>query len=176
MKTLVIYSHSYQDQSVANKAILEVLSRETDYAIRNLEVLYPDGQIDVAAEQAALLEADIIVLQHPLFWYSVPALMKRWQDEVFAFGFAYGVGEEGGSKLVGKKLVHSFTAAAGPADFTDEMLAASTGAIKMACGFCSLTYAGYVHSLGLLSITNPNCRAEAEEHAHRLIAHIKALS
>lgn len=175
MKTLVIYSHSYQEQSIANKSILEVLSQETDYSIRNLEVLYPDGQIDIAAEQAALLEADVIVLQHPLFWYSVPALMKRWQDEVFSFGFAYGANTESGSKLSGKRLVHSFTAAASQADFTEEMLAASTGAIRMACGFCSLTYAGYVHSLGLLSITNPNCSNEAKEHAYRLIEHIKTL-
>lgn len=176
MKTLVIYSHSYQEQSVSNRAILEVLATETDYAIRNLEQLYPDGRIDVAAEQQALLEADVIVLQHPLFWYSVPSLMKRWMDEVFAFGFAYGLSpEEGGSRLAGKRLVHSFTAAAGPEDFTPEMLAASTGPLRMACRFCSLTYAGCVHSLGLLSVTNPNCRAEAQVHAHRLVAHIESL-
>lgn len=176
MKTLVIYSHSYQAQSVAGKTILEVLKRETDYEIRNLEELYPNGVIDIAAEQQALLEADIIVLQHPLFWYSVPAMMKRWQDEVFSFGFAYGIeGIEGGSRLRGKKLVHAFTAAASSKDFSEEMLQASTGALRMSCAFCSLTYAGCIYTLGALSITNPNIQRDAEEHARRLIAHIGTL-
>lgn len=172
MKILVIYSHSYQSQSVSNRTIIDVLSRQEGYSVRNLEELYPSGKIDVQAEQAALLEADVIVLQHPLFWYNVPSLMKHWMDEVFTFGFAYG---DGGDKLQGKRLVHSFTAAASPQDFSEAMLGASTGAIEAACGFCGLTYSGYVHTLGLLPLTNPNCEAEAKAHAHRLMEYIRGL-
>ena len=36
---------------------------------------------------------------HPLFWYSVPALLKHWIDKVLAYGWAYG---EGGTALAGK--------------------------------------------------------------------------
>lgn len=45
---------------------------------------------DVAAEQSKLLAADAVVLQFPLWWYSVPAILKGWIERVFAFGFAYG--------------------------------------------------------------------------------------
>ena len=43
-----------------------------------------------------------IVLQHPLYWYSVPGLLKHWFDKVLARGFAYGAG---GRELVGKRWV-----------------------------------------------------------------------
>ncbi|RAI41644.1 NAD(P)H-dependent oxidoreductase [Rhodoplanes roseus] len=48
---------------------------------------------DVAAEQAKLLWADVLILQFPLWWFTMPAILKGWVDRVFAYGFAYGVGE-----------------------------------------------------------------------------------
>lgn len=58
--------------------------------VSDLYELYPDFYIDVAAEQQKLRDHDIIVLQHPFYWYSCPALMKEWIDLVFEPGFAYG--------------------------------------------------------------------------------------
>jgi NAD(P)H dehydrogenase (quinone) len=34
-----------------------------------------------------------LILQFPLWWYSMPAILKGWVDRVYAYGFAYGVGE-----------------------------------------------------------------------------------
>lgn len=48
---------------------------------------------DIAAEQAKLLRADAVIFQFPLWWYSMPAILKGWIDRVYANGFAYGVGE-----------------------------------------------------------------------------------
>lgn len=48
---------------------------------------------DVAEEQRRLLWADAVILQFPLWWFSMPAIMKGWVERVFAHGFAYGVGE-----------------------------------------------------------------------------------
>lgn len=48
---------------------------------------------DVAAEQAKLRWADAVIVLFPLWWYSMPAVMKGWFDRVYAHGFAYGVGE-----------------------------------------------------------------------------------
>ena len=48
---------------------------------------------DVKTEQEKLLWADTLILQFPLWWYSMPAILKGWVDRVYAFGFAYGVGE-----------------------------------------------------------------------------------
>ncbi|KAF1017393.1 MAG: Glutathione-regulated potassium-efflux system ancillary protein KefF [Stenotrophomonas maltophilia] len=49
--------------------------------------------IDIAAEQAKLRWADVVILQFPLWWFSMPAILKGWVDRVYANGFAYGVGE-----------------------------------------------------------------------------------
>jgi len=48
---------------------------------------------EVAAEQAKLLWADAVIFQFPLWWYTMPAILKGWVDRVYAYGFAYGVGE-----------------------------------------------------------------------------------
>lgn len=48
---------------------------------------------DVKAEQEKLLWADAVILQFPLWWYTMPAILKGWVDRVYAYGFAYGVGE-----------------------------------------------------------------------------------
>lgn len=53
---------------------------------------------DVLAEIAKLQWADAIIFHFPLWWYSMPAILKGWVDRVFACGFAYGVGEHSDAK------------------------------------------------------------------------------
>src|SRR3546814_4781852 len=48
---------------------------------------------DIALEQEKLLWADALILQFPLWWFSMPAILKGWVERVYAYGFAYGVGE-----------------------------------------------------------------------------------
>ncbi|WP_322022501.1 NAD(P)H-dependent oxidoreductase [Burkholderia sp. BCC1977] len=48
---------------------------------------------DIAREQDKLKWADTVILQFPLWWFSMPAIMKGWVERVYAYGFAYGVGE-----------------------------------------------------------------------------------
>jgi NAD(P)H dehydrogenase (quinone) len=48
---------------------------------------------DVKAEIEKLLWADVLILQFPLWWYTMPAILKGWVDRVYAYGFAYGIGE-----------------------------------------------------------------------------------
>jgi len=48
---------------------------------------------DIAREQEKLMWADTVIFQFPLWWYSMPAIMKGWVDRVYAYGFGYGVGE-----------------------------------------------------------------------------------
>lgn len=48
---------------------------------------------DIELEQEKLLWADTVILQFPLWWFSVPAILKGWVERVYAYGFAYGVGE-----------------------------------------------------------------------------------
>lgn len=104
---LLIFAHPYPDRSRANRALLDAVADVEDLAVRSLYDLYPDFDIDVAAEQSALLAAELIVWQHPMYWYSVPGLLKHWFDRVLARGWAYG---DGGQALVGKRCLWVTTA------------------------------------------------------------------
>ena len=53
---------------------------------------------EVAAEQKKLLQADALILQFPMWWFSMPAILKGWVDRVYAYGLAYGVGEHSRQK------------------------------------------------------------------------------
>lgn len=69
---LIIYAHPYPQHSHANKRMLEQARTLDGVEIRSLYQLYPDFNIDVAAEQQALARARLIIWQHPMQWYSVP--------------------------------------------------------------------------------------------------------
>ena len=98
----IIHAHPYPHSSRTNRALADALSAIPDAELRPLYDLYPDFDIDVAAEQRALTDAQLIVWMHPLFWYSVPSLMKHWLDKVLTYGYAYG---EGGTALHGKRVL-----------------------------------------------------------------------
>ncbi|WP_431258822.1 NAD(P)H-dependent oxidoreductase [Roseateles chitinivorans] len=50
---------------------------------------------DVVEEQRKLLAADLVILQFPLWWFGMPAIMKGWIDRVWARGLAYGRNGQG---------------------------------------------------------------------------------
>ena len=107
MKTLVIYAHPDEDNaSIGNKTIVNQICKQDNLEIRSLYKLYPRFEIDIQAEQNALMKADTLILQFPFHWYSMPGLLKEWFDKVFLYGFAYG---SGGDKLQGKELIISTT-------------------------------------------------------------------
>jgi NAD(P)H dehydrogenase (quinone) len=62
------------------------------------------------AEIDAVRWADLLILQFPLWWFSLPGILKGWVDRVFAMGFAYGYGETHSSgPLRGKRAMLAFT-------------------------------------------------------------------
>jgi len=101
MSTLVLLSHPTLARSQAHARLVEAIRGLPGVEIRHLEALYPEGRIDVAPEQAAARRADRIVFQFPLYWFSTPPMLKRWQDDVLEFGWAYG---PRGTALKGKTL------------------------------------------------------------------------
>ena len=102
-RVLALLAHPDLAQSRVHRALLARLQAAAGpaLAVRDLYALYPDYAIDVAAEQAALAEAQLVVWLHPIHWYGMPPLMKLWLDEVLAYGWAYG---PGGQALAGKDL------------------------------------------------------------------------
>jgi glutathione-regulated potassium-efflux system ancillary protein KefF len=98
---LVLAAHSDWRESRVNRRLLAAAHEVEGVQVQDLYVSYPDYDIDVAAEQALAQSADLIVLLHPIQWYSMPALLKLWLDEVLTYGWAYGTG---GTALQGKDL------------------------------------------------------------------------
>jgi glutathione-regulated potassium-efflux system ancillary protein KefF len=98
---LVLAAHPGWRESRVNSRLLAAAQGVLGVRVRDLYALYPDYDIDVASEQAAAAAARLIVLLHPIQWYSMPALQKLWMDEVLTYGWAYG---HGGTALQGKDL------------------------------------------------------------------------
>jgi glutathione-regulated potassium-efflux system ancillary protein KefG len=141
-KVLIVFSHSSFKESRANKAMLAKIADLDRVTIRVLEEHAPDFKFDVAKEQAVLVEHDVIVLQFPMYWYSCPALMKHWIDEVWLSGFAYG---KTGKYLKDKTLVCATTAGGTAADFLpDGFYQYSVDAFfrpfEISAQFCKMNY------------------------------------
>ncbi|WP_227982559.1 NAD(P)H-dependent oxidoreductase [Nocardia spumae] len=66
---------------------------ETNFMLAS-GVAYSGGTLsaDIRAEQDKLRWAQVVLLHFPLWWYSMPAILKGWVDRVFTNGFAYGAG------------------------------------------------------------------------------------
>lgn len=106
MRILVLLAHPMLKTSVVQSAMLKAIGGLDGIAIRDLYAAYPDFAIDVAAEQQDLLAHDLVVLQHPFYWYSAPAIIKEWLDLVLENGWAYG---PGGTRLAGRFLLQAMS-------------------------------------------------------------------
>ena len=89
-KILVLFAHPRTDRSECNVVLADAARRVEAVTFVDLYAEYPTFEIDVDLEQKRLVEHDILVFQHPVYWYSSPAILKEWQDIVLEYGFAYG--------------------------------------------------------------------------------------
>ncbi len=96
----VIAAHPNWRDSRVNRLLRDAALKLGRVQVCDLYARYPDYDIDIAAEQARLSAARLIVWLHPIHWYSMPALMKLWVDDVLTYGWAYG----GGTALAGKDV------------------------------------------------------------------------
>lgn len=106
-KVLVIYAHPNPQGSKANRKIVEALFSLPNVKLHSLYETYPEFFVDVEKEKDLLLAHDVVVFQHPFYWYSVPPLLKFWMDAVLEYNFAYG---PEGKALEGKDFLLSITA------------------------------------------------------------------
>jgi len=94
-------AHPNWRDSRVNRRLLQAARAVPGVRVQDLYGSYPDYDIDVSAEQARAAAARMLVLLHPVQWYSMPPLLKLWLDEVLTHGWAYG---EAGTALQGKDL------------------------------------------------------------------------
>jgi glutathione-regulated potassium-efflux system ancillary protein KefG len=105
-KILILFAHPRLSTSVVQHAMLRAVDGLENVSLHDLYAAYPDFLIDVKREQELLLAHDIIVFQHPFYWYSCPAIIKEWLDLVLENGWAYGTG---GSKLHRKVMMNAIS-------------------------------------------------------------------
>jgi putative NADPH-quinone reductase len=108
-KILILLAHPRPDRSEINVVLARAAREVEGVTLVDLYAEYPSFEIDVDLEQERLLAHDVIVFQHPVYWYSCPALLKEWQDLVLEHGFAYGAD---GTALEGKILLNAVTCGA----------------------------------------------------------------
>ena len=169
MKTLVLVFHPDMMASRVNRALAEQAERlGGDIVVRRMYDIYPDFHIDVAAEQQALTAADRIVLQFPMYWFSTPPLLKKWEDDVLTYGWAYG---STGKALAGKELL--IACSPGSTEYGREGNYIYTvhellRPLQATAYFCSLTYLEPFVTLGAMAISDDDLTQRAEDYAATL--------
>ena len=106
-RILILFAHPAFEKSRVHKAMVKQIPRIDGITFHDLYESYPDFDIDLDREQTLLLQHDVIVFQHPFYWYSCPPILKQWMDLVLEHGWAYG---RGGTNLSGKILFNAITA------------------------------------------------------------------
>lgn len=109
-RILILFAHPTLEKSRVHRRLIRDVPDLPGITFHDLYEAYPTFDVDVAREQALLLAHDVIVLQHPFFWYSTPPLIKQWEDLVLEHGWAYG---SQGNALRGKRMLSVITAGGG---------------------------------------------------------------
>ncbi|MFC6274491.1 NAD(P)H-dependent oxidoreductase [Levilactobacillus tangyuanensis] len=86
MTTLVLVSHP----ELADSSTQQFLKASLPKSAIIWEHIESQSTIDIEKEQRQLRQADRIILQFPLYWYSAPAGLKQWEDTVLTRNFVYG--------------------------------------------------------------------------------------
>jgi glutathione-regulated potassium-efflux system ancillary protein KefF len=170
---VVIQAHPYPDLSRANRALGRAIEGLADLDIRPLYDLYPDFAIDVEAEQRALAAASIVVWQHPLYWYTAPALFKLWFEKVLTAGWAYG---PGGVALRGKPCLWVVTTGGNELDYTPagahrHIFDTFAAVVRQTAQFCGMLWLEPFVVHGALGLDE----AALEEFGGRYRAYLTAL-
>ncbi len=108
-RVLIQLAHPVLERSRVNRHLVEAVRSLDNVTINDLYQEYPDLAISVSREQELLDTHDVIVFQHPFYWYTGPAILKEWQDLVLQHGWAYG---QNGEHLLGKATFNAVTAGA----------------------------------------------------------------
>jgi glutathione-regulated potassium-efflux system ancillary protein KefG len=151
-KLLILFAHPALEKSRIHRTLIRNLPELPGLTFHDLYEAYPSFNIDVQYEQSLLRAHDIIIWQHPFFWYSTPALLKQWEDLVLQHGWAYGAA---GTALKGKYLLSIITAGGGASAYQHQGYNRFTirellTPLEQTATLCKMTYLSYHHVLTLL--------------------------
>jgi glutathione-regulated potassium-efflux system ancillary protein KefG len=141
VRTLLVYAYPALERARISPAMADAVRDLPGLTVHDLYEVYPDFTIDVPAEHRRMYDHDLIVLQFPLYWFSIPSLLKEWMDLSWSRGFAFGEG----ARLKGRTLMCAISTGANRDAYEngvyrfplDEFLRP----LKEAAGYCGLTWA-----------------------------------
>lgn len=172
MKTLVIVSHPYPENSRVIKYLAESITDLNDVTVRNLEALYGNDitAIDVAAEQAACAGMERIVFMYPIHWFNLTPMLKAYLNEVWTYGWAFG---PEGNALQGKEMLVVVAAGAGADMYSLDGLINSTmeqvlTPMKACALYVGMRYPEPITLLGSLAATDEQLVAVQKQLVDRL--------
>jgi glutathione-regulated potassium-efflux system ancillary protein KefG len=163
---LILFAHPALQKSRVNSRLIQYVRDIEGVTFHDLYEAYPDFHIQVRKEQALLVNNDIIVFQHPLFWFSVPAILKEWMDLVLEHMWAYG---KKGAALRGKKLLSVITTGGRESLFRREGYNRHTigeflSPIKTSARVCGMDYLPPVVVHGTHTITKEEIARNGEDY------------
>ncbi|XP_071374470.1 NAD(P)H dehydrogenase [quinone] 1-like [Centroberyx affinis] len=86
-----LYAMKFKATATAEDITGEVKNAENFQYAQETKLAWEEGKLsaDITEEHRKLTEADLVIFQFPMYWFTVPAIMKGWMDRVLTLGFAY---------------------------------------------------------------------------------------
>jgi glutathione-regulated potassium-efflux system ancillary protein KefG len=141
VRTLLVYAYPALERARISPAMADAVRDLPGLTVHDLYEVYPDFTIDVPAEHRLMYDHDLIVLQFPLYWFSIPSLLKEWMDLSWSRGFAFGEG----AKLKGRTLMCAISTGANRDAYENGVyrfpLNEFLRPLQEAAGYCGLTWA-----------------------------------
>ena len=171
-KTLLLFAHPAMERSRANALLLAGVCDLENVTVNDLYARYPDFVINVDKEQQLLEEHERIVIQHPFFWYSTPAIVKEWFDLVLEYGWAYG---DDGNALHGKSMLSVITTGGGedayqPDGYNRYPVEEFLRPLERTAALCGMTYEEPMIVYGALNLTDEKMEEEVARYRKLLTA------
>ncbi|MFW2365145.1 MAG: NAD(P)H-dependent oxidoreductase [Desulforhopalus sp.] len=172
-KVLINFAHPAKSHSRINNALRAAVEGLENVTFNDLYASYPDFLIDVKREQSFCDNHDVIIFQHPFYWYSTPAIMKEWLDLVLEHGWAYG---SQGTALKGKLFLQVITAGGDGSTYRKDgfnafTIGELTSPYRATAKLCRMNWLPPFTVLGIhRGLPDENVRAHAEDYRRTVIA------
>lgn len=173
-RVLILFAHPAFGKSRVHRQLVRAVQSLDGVTFHDLYEAYPDYDIDVAQEQALLTAHDVVVLQHPFYWYSVPPLVKQWFDLVLEHGWAYG---STGTALAGKTCQSAITVGGretgyGPSSFNHYTIPEFLAPVEATARLCRMQWATPFIVAGTHAITPDGIERAASEYASLIQSYV----
>jgi glutathione-regulated potassium-efflux system ancillary protein KefG len=172
-KVLINFAHPAIGRSKINRALRLAVTDVNNVTVNDLYANYPDFLIDVKKEQRLCEDHDILIFQHPFYWYSTPAIIKEWLDLVLEHGWAYG---RQGKALQGKLLFQALTAGGDDwtyrkKGFNEFTISELTSPFRATAKLCNMDWLPPFTVLGIhRGLPDEQINGYAEEYRRAIIA------